>query len=108
MRVIDSANGAEERTKVCSQPEAPDLLGSLLEPCAGKLARTVLRGGWRSDAPSSPDIGFLDHAASFSSFSCSSPSTSSPFTNLAPALTNATSPAPVSFLHLPSAASINL
>ncbi len=86
MRVIDSANGAEERTKVCSQPEAPDLLGSLLEPCAGKLARTVLRGGWRSDAPSSPDIGFLDHAATFSSL----PSTNSPFLNSAPALTNPT------------------
>jgi hypothetical protein len=57
MRVIDSANGAEEQTKVCSQPERTDLLGSLLEPCAGKLARTVLRGGWRSDAPSLPDIG---------------------------------------------------
>ena len=27
----------------------------LLEPCAGKLARTVLRGGWCSDALSLPD-----------------------------------------------------
>ena len=27
-----------------------------LEPCAGKLARTVLRGGWRSDALSLPDL----------------------------------------------------
>jgi hypothetical protein len=27
----------------------------LLEPCARKLARTVLRGEWRSDAPFLPD-----------------------------------------------------
>src|SRR5829696_5253068 len=45
-----------------------------------------------------------DHAAAFSSL----PSTSSPFSNLAPALTNATKSAPLSFLHLCSAASINL
>jgi hypothetical protein len=47
---------------------------------------------------------FSGHAATFSSF----PSISSPFLNLAPALTSATSCAPVSFLHLPSAASISL
>jgi hypothetical protein len=28
----------------------------LLEPCAGQLARTVLRGGGRSDAVSLPDV----------------------------------------------------
>ncbi|MBU2005470.1 MAG: hypothetical protein KKF08_08870, partial [Gammaproteobacteria bacterium] len=39
-----------------------------LEPCAGKLARTVLRGGWCSNALSLPDpaapvsydVGFLN------------------------------------------------
>ena len=32
---------------------------SLLEPCAGKLARTVLRGGWRGDTLSLPDMRAL-------------------------------------------------
>ena len=27
----------------------------MLEPCAVKVARTVLRGGWRGDMPSLPD-----------------------------------------------------
>ena len=31
-----------------------------LEPYAGKLARTVLRGGWCSNALSLPDSGSLD------------------------------------------------
>jgi len=30
------------------------MLSNLLEPCAGKLARTVLRGGWCSNALSLP------------------------------------------------------
>src|SRR3954467_4241114 len=30
----------------------------LLEPCAGQLARTVLRGGDRSDAVSLPDLAY--------------------------------------------------
>ncbi len=48
-------------------------------------------------------IGLHDHAATFSSL----PSTNSPLLNSAPALTNATRWDPVSFLHLPSATSIN-
>ena len=27
----------------------------MLEPCAVKIARTVLRGGWHGDMPSLPD-----------------------------------------------------
>ncbi len=36
MRVIDSANGAEGWTEVCSQPETTDLQGRLLEPMCGE------------------------------------------------------------------------
>ncbi len=36
------------------EKQSPRMRSGLLEPCARKPARTVLRGGWRSDAPSLP------------------------------------------------------
>ena len=53
---IDSANGAEGRTNLGPCAIGDDgSSGKLLEPCARKPARTVLRGGRRSDAPPLPD-----------------------------------------------------
>jgi len=39
----------------CRHPSNMECL-QRLEPCAGKLARTVLRGGWPGNRPSLPDI----------------------------------------------------
>jgi hypothetical protein len=72
----------------------------------GQQAYFFMNGRWLEPGRYRQElwIGFSSHAASFSSL----PSTNSPFSNLAPALTSATRWAPVNFLHLLSAASISL
>ena len=46
---------ATSRVEKAALPPAPPGASSWLEPCAGKLARTVLRGGTASNGRSLPD-----------------------------------------------------
>ena len=67
MQAQSLANGAQGRTtdrkaidwhevkRTVSNQRRRIFRGELLEPCARKPARTVLRGEWRSDAPFLPD-----------------------------------------------------
>jgi hypothetical protein len=67
MQAKSLANGAEGRTtdrnaidwhkvkRTVSNHRQRIFRGELLEPCAVRVACTVLRGEWRSDAPFLPD-----------------------------------------------------